>query len=143
MPFLVTIIGILRDWAGTKRPNPHLNIRHSTVHDIWAESDGSDGGRRSYIRLVTGAQLANLANSRYSRIGGSYHVRFWSYGGVVYGLSKSTRSEVLAKPSRAKPSQVGCSSEIPALSLSGSRGLFRNGKIILPRCCRLRISDKG
>lgn len=132
VPFLVTIIGILRDRAGTKRPSPHLNIRHSTAHDIWAGRDGSDGGGRSYIRPVTGAQLASLANSRYSRIGGSYHVRFWSHGGWFTGTPNQHRAEVLAKPRLVRDS--GALPIRVAGVISKWQNNLRNS---------LRISDKG
>lgn len=135
MPFLVTIIGILRDWAGRpKRPGPHLNIRHS--HDVWTESNGSDEDRRSYIRLITGAQLASLANLRYSRIGGSYHVRLWNHGSGLRVLQiNAIRSSCQAEPSQADSSDPG------ALPIQVARVISKWAKLFCPAVWEFLIRD--
>jgi len=117
MLFLVTIIGILRDRASTKRPE--FSSEYSTFDRArylgWKRRKRD---RRSYIRLVTGAQLASLANSRCSRIGGSYRVRFSSYGGGLQALQVNAKRGSC----QTEPSQVD-SSDSGALSLSLSFSL--------------------
>jgi len=120
MLFLVTIIGLLRDLAGTKRPES------SSEYSAFDRARYLDWkrwkrDRRSYIRLVTGAQLASLANSRYSRIGGSYRVRFSSYGGGLRALQiNAKRGSCQTEPSQVDSSDSGALSLSLSLSLSFS-----------------------